>query len=84
MKEKNSFCIPCYRSEKTVETVINEIIGLFENQQQYDYEIICAVDGSPDKVYDVVKKRALGNSRITVAEMSKNFGQAVRRRLCMG
>lgn len=84
MKEKISFYIPCYRSEKTAETVINEIIGLFENQQQYDYEIICVVDGSPDKVFDVVKKRALENSRITVAELSKNFGQAVRRRSRMG
>lgn len=76
MKEKISFCIPCYKSERTVSTVISEIIGLFDAQEQYDYEIVCVVDGSPDRVFDVIKNMAQENRRIAVAELSKNFGQA--------
>ena len=54
---KISFVIPCYRSEKTVGGVIAEIISTVE-KSDYDYEIICVNDCSPDDVWRVLKDLA--------------------------
>jgi undecaprenyl-phosphate 4-deoxy-4-formamido-L-arabinose transferase len=45
-------------------------------KENYQYEIITAVDGSPDKVGEVLLERAESNSRIKVIILSKNYGQA--------
>ena len=38
---KLSFVIPCYRSEETIETVIEEIRSTVSQRAGYSYEIIC-------------------------------------------
>ena len=69
-----SFVIPCYRSEQTIEGVINEIkdtmatIGL-------TYEVILVNDSSPDDTFSVLKKLAKENDNITAIDLAKNFGQ---------
>ena len=70
-----SFVIPCYRSEKTIGMVIDEIIQTVQQREGYDYEIICVNDGSPDGVYDVLKKIAAKNQRIKVIDLTKNMGK---------
>lgn len=75
-KETISFTIPCYRSEKTVQYVINEIENIMSSSSDYEYEIIACVDGSPDNVFDVLSLQAEKNNRIKVVAFSKNFGQA--------
>ncbi len=70
-----SFVIPCYRSEKTIGMVIDEIIQTVQQREGYDYEIICVNDGSPDGVYDVLKKIATKNQRIKVIDLTKNMGK---------
>ena len=75
-KPKISFCIPCYRSEKTIGGVISGIHqAMSEKAGEYDYEVVCAVDGSPDRVSAVLKNLAEQDSRIKVVELSRNFGQ---------
>ena len=49
-----SFVIPCYRSEKTITMVIDEIIKTVAERPEYDYEIICVNDCSPDNVWTVL------------------------------
>ena len=57
MKKKLvSFVIPCYRSEKTLEAVINEIEETMNGSNDYDYEILLVNDGSPDNTWDVIRK----------------------------
>ena len=76
-KKLISFCIPCYRSEKTIGIVIDEIIEMMgKRSEEYDYEIINVIDGSPDNVYAVLKNIAKGNEKIKVINLAKNFGQA--------
>ena len=53
-----SFVIPCYRSEKTIEKVIDEIIATVKTRKDYDYEIIAVNDSSPDQLLSVLKKLA--------------------------
>ncbi|SFT33597.1 undecaprenyl-phosphate 4-deoxy-4-formamido-L-arabinose transferase [Lachnospiraceae bacterium XBD2001] len=71
-----SFVIPCYRSEKTIQPVIDEIIKtVMEKNEEYDYEIILVNDCSPDSVYDVLCELAAGNNRIKVVNLAKNSGK---------
>ncbi len=74
--EKLSFVIPCYRSEKTIKRVIDEIIvTVMERAESYDYEIIAVNDASPDNVYEVLKKAAAENDKIKVIDFAKNMGK---------
>lgn len=76
-KKLISFCIPCYRSEKTLEGVINEIDESMKKMDSYDYEVILVNDGSPDdtwgKICEVAKKSARQN--VLGINLAKNFGQ---------
>lgn len=75
-KSQISFCIPCYRSENTIGDVISGIHRVMaEKEGIYEYEIVCTVDGSPDRVSSVLKNLAAQDSRIKVVELSRNFGQ---------
>ena len=73
--KKLSFVIPCYGSENTIEYVINEIVEVVSRRSDYDYEIICVNDGSPDNVISVLEKLAAANSKIKVADFAKNLGK---------
>lgn len=70
-----SFVIPCYRSEKTIEKVINEIIETVAKRTDYDYEIIAVNDCSPDNVYHVLERLAYDNKKIKVINFAKNMGK---------
>ena len=74
--KKISFCIPCYGSENTIEYVINEIIDVVSQKNtEYDYEIICVNDASPDKVLEKLKSIAGDNKKLIVIDLAKNFGK---------
>lgn len=70
-----SFVIPCYRSEYTIEKVIDEIVQTVAQRKEYDYEIICVNDASPDNVLSVLRKVAEKNSKIKVIDLAKNKGK---------
>ncbi len=78
MKKKLvSFVIPCYRSEKTLEAVINEIEETMNGSNDYDYEILLVNDGSPDNTWDVIRKIVAERDKDKVIgiNFAKNFGQ---------
>lgn len=72
---KLSFVIPCYRSENTIESVVNEIGVVVNNLDINDYEIILANDCSPDNVWSVILKLAKNNPKVKGISLAKNFGQ---------
>ncbi len=74
--EKISFVIPCYRSEKTVTKVVDEIHSVMKDNMEYDYEILLINDDSPDRVWDVIMELANSDKRIKGINLTKNFGQA--------
>ncbi|MCL2435184.1 MAG: glycosyltransferase family 2 protein [Lentimicrobiaceae bacterium] len=59
--------IPCYKVEKQIQKVINEI-------PDYITSIILVNDASPDQTGEILDKLALDNSKITVIHHSKNQG----------
>lgn len=75
MMQKISFAIPCYGSENTIKKVIDEIIETISKKSEYDYEIICVNDCSPDNVWEVLKKLAEENHRIKLINLAKNRGK---------
>lgn len=75
MNKKLSFVIPCYRSQKTVGSVIDEITKTMKKEPEYDYEIILVNDGSPDHVWDTIREYAGRDDHILGVNLAKNFGQ---------
>lgn len=73
--KKVSFVIPCYRSEKTIMMVVDEIEQTMEKRKEYEYEIILVNDGSPDQVWSVIEERANKDEHICGINLAKNFGQ---------
>ena len=71
---KISFVIPCYRSEKTLTGVIDEIKTTMV-EIGYEYEIILVNDCSPDNTFELIKKLASENDNILGIDLAKNFGQ---------
>ena len=72
---KYSFVIPCYRSEKTIEIVVEEIKEQVKSLKIEDYEVILINDCSPDNVWNVIQSLAEKDSHIRGINLAKNFGQ---------
>lgn len=70
-----SFVIPCYKSEKTISVVVDEIVLVMKQHNAEDYEIILVCDDSPDDVWSVIKKLVNQDSRIKGICLVKNAGQ---------
>lgn len=75
MSKLLSFVIPCYRSERTIKTVVEEIVRTVKTRAEYDYEIVLVSDHSPDGVFEVIRGLAKEDARIHGLEFAKNFGQ---------
>lgn len=73
--KKISFVIPCYRSEKTLPGVVDEIQNTMAQLSKYDYEIVLVNDCSPDDTFEVICELAEKNGNIIGANLAKNFGQ---------
>ena len=74
-RKKISIVIPCYRSAKTIDYVVNGIVKTMALHTDYDYEIILVNDGSPDNTFDVISTLAEQEEKVIAVDLSKNFGQ---------
>lgn len=72
---KISFVIPCYGSENTITTVVNEVIETVNKESEFDYEIILVNDYSPDGVWEKIRLLCIANEKVKGINLSKNFGQ---------
>ena len=73
--EKISFVIPCYRSERTISSVVEEIEVIMKQVSKYSYEIVLVNDCSPDDVWCVIDKLSKKKKYIKGINLTKNFGQ---------
>lgn len=72
---KVSFVIPCYRSERTLPAVVNEIEETMKELSQYTYDIVLVNDCSPDNTAAVIKNMCDTKEYIHGISFAKNFGQ---------
>ncbi len=75
MQKKISYVIPCYRSEKTIESVITEIEETMSFLQNYTYEIVLVNDGSPDNTWGKICEIVKDHREVRGFNFAKNFGQ---------
>ena len=74
--EKISFIIPCYSSEKTLPSVIDEIKSTMSAMaDKYEFNIFLVNDSSPDHTADVIKGLCETDDRIHGISFARNFGQ---------
>lgn len=74
-----SICIPCYKSENNLESVVAEIKAEFAKHPEHDYQIVLANDGSPDNTFDVIRRLCADDEKIVGVNLSKNQGQPCAR-----
>lgn len=76
--KKISFVIPCYRSQNTIEGVVDEIektmAGLAQTKA-YSFEIILVNDCSPDNTMDTIRRLCKERQNIVGIGFARNFGQ---------
>lgn len=76
--KKISFVIPCYRSENTIEGVVNEIetaMDVLSKEKNYSYEIILINDCSPDNTMGTIRRLCEEKQNIIGIGFARNFGQ---------
>lgn len=71
---KISVVIPCYRSENTLPSVVEETIRVLRERESIDYEIILVDDGSPDRTLETIRLLCQ-NKKIKGIGLARNFGQ---------
>lgn len=71
---KVSFVIPCYRSEKTLAGVVDEIKETMA-KIGHEFEIILVNDSSPDNTFSVIKEIVKENKNVYGIDLARNFGQ---------
>lgn len=70
-----SVAIPCYKSAKTIEKVVDEIRSVIDPLPDYDYQIVLVNDYPFDGTIDVIKKLCENDKKIVGVNLSRNFGQ---------
>ncbi len=70
-----SFVIPCYKSEKTLPFVVDEIKQTMAEQDQDTFEIVLVNDSSPDHTWDTITEICSANDNVTGISLARNFGQ---------
>ncbi len=69
-----SIVIPAYNEEGNLEKIFHEIDLVFNNLEDYNFEIIFVNDGSRDNTQAVLKDFASKHSEAKYIEFSRNFG----------
>lgn len=72
---KISFVIPCYRSEKMIGKVMEEINTTMKDMPQYTYEVVLINDCSPDNTFEAIRELAAQYPFVKGINLARNFGQ---------
>ena len=70
--KKVSVVIPCYNSEKFLESTVDKIKNILKD---YDFEIVLVNDSSKDNTVDVITKIVSQNDNILGIDLAHNAGQ---------
>jgi len=69
-----SIIVPVYREERNVPEFIRRVVPILEKETSR-FEIIFALDPSPDRTEEVILEARAGDSRIKCLKFSRRFGQ---------
>ena len=69
-----SIVVPVYREEKNIPEYLRRVRPILSGVTE-DYEIIFALDPSPDRTEDVILEERASDPRIKLLKFSRRFGQ---------
>ena len=70
-----SVVIPCYNSEKTIETVADLCMEAFAGWEEYECEMVLVNDFSKDGTFDAIRRVTEKYPNVTGVNLARNFGQ---------
>ncbi len=71
-----SFIIPVKDEAKSLEILVNEVVGIVEKTKK-TFEIIFVDDGSVDNTFEKIKTLNKKDSRVKALRLRGNFGKSV-------
>ncbi len=73
--KKITLLIPAYNEELSLPSLYKELVGLMDNQPNYEWEVLFVNDGSRDKTLECIKELRVSDKRINYVDLSRNFGK---------
>ena len=73
--KKITLLIPAYNEELSLPSLYKELVGLMDNQSNYEWEVLFVNDGSKDKTLECIKELRVSDKRINYVDLSRNFGK---------
>lgn len=73
--KKISLLIPCYNEEESLPLLYTQLRELFEENNNYLWEVLFVNDGSTDRTIQVLNELRKKDIRINVIDLSRNFGK---------
>lgn len=67
--------VPCFNEASNLDAFFDRLESTLLKLQAYHHEIICIDDGSTDNTLATLLRHATHNPRITILELSRNFGK---------
>lgn len=73
--KKVSILIPCYNEEASLPLLYDQLLILFEELPQYEWEMLFINDGSRDNTLNELNKLRDKDTRVNIIDLSRNFGK---------
>ncbi len=74
-RELISVIVPCYNEESALPYFFEELDKVIAEMPDYDFEAIYVNDGSRDRTLEIMRERALADSKTRFVSFSRNFGK---------
>ena len=75
LRKRISIIVPVYNEEAGIELFYRTLTTLFEDSDNYDWEILFVDDGSSDGSWSEILRFSSDDSRISGISLSRNFGK---------
>lgn len=72
-----SVVAPCFNEAESIAEFYRRTVAVFDALPEYALHLIVVDDGSTDASLAILKQLAATDSRLTVVELSRNFGQEI-------
>lgn len=77
MKKLISILIPAYNEEAVLELLFDRLEKLALDTPDYHFEFLFVNDGSRDNTYEIIRKHAQEDKRVSYINLSRNFGKEI-------
>lgn len=77
MKKLISILIPAYNEEAVLELLFDRLEKLAADTPDYHFEFLFVNDGSRDNTYEIIRKHAQEDKRVSYINLSRNFGKEI-------